>query len=404
MSTQRTPVSGTTGSQVLPPNNNEDSGEAFVNMGPASPGKVLEAIASKGSVANSIHSPIPVRGGISQINRSQTKDAATANATTNKDNVESVDVVTYSIGEENTTQAGQETTVLPRRSGRKTSAPTIIRKCSLCLGTTTHSQYKAEPITSQTISKPKHGKQPIGMKGPLPTTSTKTKETDNSTVDPSATATAGTTNGGGFEVEKSKGPKNKRPKGTKLVLFPLALQAQSRSYIAFSPPLDPYLAAAGPPSEQEVVQVAPFITEDDDEDEEDMVDETEALQILAAQKESLRRPISPFDAAHSSDKERRHIARAETISKATSHPLPLGARPDPTRPSRINEPGSPPPAKKLKDNNYLSTISFVRTSTSRPRKTPTPAHSPPPHAPRSQHSPREEEEEEVSNPWGTVNG
>ncbi|KAJ3771152.1 hypothetical protein FB446DRAFT_804780 [Lentinula raphanica] len=135
-----------------------------------------------------------------------------------------------------------------------------------------------------------------------------------------------------------------------------------------------------------------------------MVDETEALKILAAQKESLRRPISPFDAAHSSDEERRHIARAETISKATSHPLPLGARPDPTRPSRINEPGSPPPAKKLKDNNYLSTISFVRTSTSRPRKTPTPAHSPPPHAPRSQHSPREEEEEEVSNPWGTVNG
>ncbi|KAJ3963719.1 hypothetical protein EV361DRAFT_956692 [Lentinula raphanica] len=172
------------------------------------------------------------------------------------------------------------------------------------------------------------------------------------------------------------------------------------------------------------------ILEEDDSEDGDMIGEEEALRILTAQKEALKGPISPFDAAHSDDEEQKHLACAKVLLARSSSDVPFlpefpsltQSRPGPGSSSRevmnrregsvwqlgkiprytqATEPGSPPPAKKHQDGHHTPTVTFVLHTPPHHRQSPD-ATAPPEDDPRNTES--DDEGKEVANPWGTIDG
>ncbi|KAJ3765487.1 hypothetical protein FB446DRAFT_709416 [Lentinula raphanica] len=173
----------------------------------------------------------------------------------------------------------------PRRSGRKTSAPTII-----------------QPLTSQNMAKPKRTRNTASMEA---------TQGDNAGLE---------LQGEPKEAGTARSNKGKKLKGTKIMVQPLPLQAHQRSPVADPPPPTPtrLIHEADPvPGDTDGL-----VSGDDDPEDFGMVGEEEALQILTTRKEALRRPLSPLDAAYSDEEEQRHLARAKAIS-ATRPPGPL---------------------------------------------------------------------------------
>ncbi|KAJ3713869.1 hypothetical protein C8R42DRAFT_646725 [Lentinula raphanica] len=149
----------------------------------------------------------------------------------------------------------------PRRSGRKTSAPTII-----------------QPLTSQNMAKPKRTRNTASMEA---------TQGDNAGLE---------LQGEPEEAGTARSNKGKKLKGTKIMVQPLPLQAHQRSPVADPPPPTPtrLIYEADPvPGDTDGL-----VSGDDDPEDFGMVGEEEALQILTARKEALRRPLSPLDAAY----------------------------------------------------------------------------------------------------------
>ncbi|KAJ3738242.1 hypothetical protein EV360DRAFT_76999 [Lentinula raphanica] len=296
--------------------------------------------------------------------------------------------------------SSEEPLTQPRRSGRKTSAPTII-----------------QPITSQIATKPKR----IRTAG-----SVDVVQGDAGSLE---------TQEARKDIGKAKTSKGKKSKGTKIVIQPLPLQTQQRTHIAVLPSPTSYtpmslapaslasaalapaalasvalapaaLASAAPAPGSLLLRLSLSLQEDDSEDGS-MVGEEEALHILTAQKEALNGPISSFDAAHSDNEEQRHLARAKVLS--TAEFPPLGREPSSSEStnqkegvwklgkipqySRNMELESPPPAKKHQDENHLSTATYIPHTPS-----PTPLENDP------RNSGSDNEEEDTKNPWGTIDG
>ncbi|KAJ3751593.1 hypothetical protein EV360DRAFT_89587 [Lentinula raphanica] len=331
------------------------------SLDPPSPGRVLEAISTGGSVNDSIHSPAPAHG----------KDTTSASGD-GKDRA--VDV---NISSGQTPEVNQ-----PRRSGRKTSAPTII-----------------QPITSQVAPKTKRGRnvqatdssQATGSTHP-PVLEAVQQERSTHSADTVETVVKGQT----------KSNKGKR-KGMTFVIYPLPLQSQSRARIA-SPPPPLSHDQAGPNTLSGARSGSDKGASDDEEQhgvqEYESAVEEEALQVLQAQKASLRRPVSPFDGAHSSDEE--HTSNPAPVRRSLKEWKTLGRIPR----YPPAEPSFPPPAKIHQDNDRLPSPTYIPPTLTRPRKpmppvTPTTHGTQPPQPPNTREVP---EKDNVPNPWGTVDG
>ncbi|KAJ3821332.1 hypothetical protein F5878DRAFT_689496 [Lentinula raphanica] len=374
---------------------------------PLSPGKILEAIASEGGVAESMHSPAGPR------KESRNIQALTATTTStvgtndnNKDKGKSKEMATpatAAIGtlthnanvEQGTTAlaatlgdiSSEEPLTQPRRSGRKTSAPTII-----------------QPITSQIATKPKciraAGSVDVvqGDAGGLETQEARkdigkakmSKGKKSKAVLPSPTSYTPTSLASASLTSAAPAP------------APLASASLAQPAPLASAPLAPPASLAStflaPASSVPVADSHPEyrpepVLEEDDSEDGSMVGEEEALRILTAQKEALNGPISPFDAAHSDDEEQRHLAHAKVLS--TAEFPPLGREPSSSELTNQKE------AKKHQDENHLSTATYIPHTPSRHRRSPSVA-TPLENDPRNPGS--DNEEEDTKNPWGTIDG
>ncbi|KAJ3831053.1 hypothetical protein F5878DRAFT_647983 [Lentinula raphanica] len=270
---------------------------------PLSPGKVLEAIASEGGVAESMHSPVGL------TKKSRVDDATIASTGPpgiNKDKETGNSTTSGTTTGEDVSETGPQDAIQPRRSGRKTSAPTII-----------------QPLTTQPASKARRGRNVQTPGTSLVQTPAEEARQDETTVAPMATMATDVQIPEKVGADKSKGNKGKR-KGMTFAIYPLPLQAHTRASVALPPPPSPRFEwepsdiSAAP---KEMANSSALTIDDEGGEGDGDVEaafEAESQRVIEGRKTSLHRPVSPFDGAHSSDEEIRHIVRASVLSSGGS--------------------------------------------------------------------------------------